>query len=81
MKKKPQSTPLLTGDQQVSKQADPTKPSLPLLCKIGSALIHAEEWLSPTGNFFDKGALEGLLADPEVKAWIKAMGPLLPVKR
>lgn len=37
--------------------------------------------LSPTGHGFDKITLEGLLKDPEVTAWIKNMGPLLPVKR
>ena len=60
---------------------DPLKPSVALLCKLGSAVVHAEELLSPKGHVLDKEALGSLLTDPEVKDWVKAMGVYLPVKR
>jgi len=52
-----------------------------LAVKLGSAVVHAEELLSSKGHHFDKIALESLLNDPEVKAWIKSMGTFLPLKR
>ena len=60
---------------------DPLKPSLALLSKLGSIIVHTEELLSPTAHSFDKVALESLLKDGEVTAWIKSMGPFLPLKR
>lgn len=59
------------------------KPSVTLLIKIGSAVIHAEEYLSPHGHPFDKNAFDSLLRDPEVVKWIKGMDELalLPIKR
>ena len=60
---------------------DPTRPQLGLLVKIGSALVHAEEYLSPHGHPVDKTAFDELLRQPDVQAWIKAMGPMLPLKR
>jgi hypothetical protein len=60
---------------------NPTKPKLSLLVKLGSIAVHCEELLSPGGHAFDKTALDGLLNDPEVKEWIKAMGAFMPVKR
>lgn len=62
---------------------DPTLPSIQLLVKLGSAVVHAEELLSPGGHEFDKAAFEGLVNDPEVRMWINAMTKLamLPVKR
>ena len=59
----------------------PGKPPLSLLCKLGAIAVHVEEMLSVDGRALDKMVLEGLIADSEVQAWIKAMGPLLPVKR
>lgn len=56
-------------------------PSLSLLAKLGSVAVHADELLSPNGHAFDRSALQQLLRDPEVMAWIKDMGPLLPRKR
>lgn len=46
-------------------------PSLQLLVKIGSALIHAEDLI----------AFRVLMQDADVQAWIKEMGAFLPVKR
>jgi len=60
---------------------DPLKPSISLLCKLGSIAVHVEELLSPKGHAHDKAALETLLEDNEVKTWIKNMGPYMPVKR
>ena len=56
-------------------------PSTQLLSKLGSIVVHADELLSSDGRFLDREVLLNLLNDPEVKAWIKSMGPLLPVKR
>jgi hypothetical protein len=72
--KKPEKRSLLP-------KPDFKKPPLSLLAKLGSIAVHAEEMLSPEGHAFDKTALEQLLKDPEVVAWIKDMGALLPRKR
>jgi hypothetical protein len=58
-------------------------PSVGLLCKLGSIAVHAEEMLSTKGHIVDKRALEQLLEDPEVTAWLKTMDTLamLPKKR
>jgi len=59
------------------------KPSATLLIKLGSAMIHAEEMIET--NFqnlpFDLSAFNTASRDPEVIEWIKAMGPMLPLKR
>jgi hypothetical protein len=52
-----------------------------LLMKLGSICVHVEEMLSPKGHEFDRQAILGLLQDPEIRAWLKQMGPLLPQKR
>ncbi len=51
----------------------PLTPEPALLCKVGSIVSHAEEMLSPQGHQLDRMALEALLADPEVVAWMAAM--------
>jgi len=56
-------------------------PNLATLCKLGAIAVHVDELLSVDGRELDKQVLQLLLADPDVKAWIKAMGALLPVKR
>lgn len=60
---------------------DPLKPELTLLMKLGSIAVHAEEMISPSGHNFDRIALQQLLADREVRDWIKSMGVFMPVKR
>lgn len=62
---------------------DVLKPSPGLLIKLGSALIHAEEFLSPHGHHLDKNTFDSLMKDPEVVAWVKEMDELalLPKKR
>lgn len=64
-------------------KTDPLKPTASLLVKIGSIMVHAEEFLSPKGHAFDKAALDGLLNDPEVVSWRKQMDAMapLPLKR
>ncbi len=59
------------------------KPNPTLLCKLGSIAIHARELTSPDGHAFDKVALENLLRDSDVKAWIDEMdaAALLPRER
>jgi len=58
-------------------------PPAALLAKIGSIVVHADEMLSMDGHEFDRHALQSLLADPEIQAWLKEMGKLamIPVKR
>jgi len=60
---------------------DPLKPDLPLLMKLGSIIVHAEEMISPQGHEVDREALKALLANDDVQAWIKDMGVFLPLKR
>lgn len=60
---------------------DPLKPSVQLLCKVGSIAVHADEVLSGKRHPFDIAAVKTLLADAEVREWIKAMGVYMPVKR
>ena len=62
---------------------DPLKPSLPLLCKLGSILTHVEEGMSDDGHVFDWKATTSLLGDPEVQEWLDKMraATFLPLKR
>lgn len=54
-----------------------------LLCKVGSIVVHADELTSPGGHSFDLVALENLLRDPQVVAWLAEMQrlALVPVAR
>ncbi len=64
--------------------SDPLKPSAPLLLKLGSLIVHAEEALDPKlGSHFDLETFKNGLADPEVKAWMAEMrkNAYLPEKR
>ena len=62
---------------------DALKPSPSLLSKIGSIIIHLEEFESSDGHYFDRIVLQQLFNDPEVKEWLKQMNKLamLPKKR
>ena len=64
-------------------ESDPLKPLLTLLVKLGSIVVHTDEFLSLNGHPFDRQALVPLLRDPEVEKWIAAMYKLcfLPQKR
>lgn len=61
----------------------PLQPTVTVLCKLGSIAVHVEEMLGPKGHSFDRVALESLLTDPEISAWLKQMDELamLPKKR
>jgi len=63
--------------------SDPLKPSITLLVKLGSIIIHVEELTSPTGHHFDHAAFKTAMLDPEVVAWIAEMDKMafLPKKR
>jgi hypothetical protein len=63
--------------------ADPLQPSPALLCKLGSAIVHAQELYSSNGHAFDKAALDTVLGDPEVVEWMRQMDKqaLLPKVR
>lgn len=58
-------------------------PSPSLLCKLGSIAVHIDEMFSADGHAFDRVALQALLADAEVVAWIKLMdaASMVPRKR
>lgn len=65
------------------KKAYPLKPSASLLSKLGSALIHAKEFLSQDGRPVDRQEFEQILDDPDVVEWMRGMTKLafLPVMR
>lgn len=67
----------------MTKNANPLKPTVSTLVKLGSIIVHLEEVLSPKGHSFDRYALQTLWDDPEVKEWIAQMNAMamLPVKR
>lgn len=60
---------------------DPLHPSPALLCKLGSIAAHAVELLSPDGHHFDKAALDQLMADQEVREWLRAMDAMAMVPK
>ncbi len=60
---------------------DNETPSLSLITKLASIVVHADEMMSPGGHSFDRTALKVAIADDEVQQWIKSLGPLAPVKR
>lgn len=61
---------------------DPLKPSALLLIKLGSIAVHADELIETkfAHTEWDLPALQTAL-DDEVRAWIRGMGPMLPLKR
>ena len=67
--------------KSVDRMAATMAPSIKLLCKLGSIVVHVDEGLSAHGHPFDVIVLRSLVEDPEVKAWVAAMGALLPKKR
>ena len=64
-------------------KTDPLQPSPSLLIKLGSLIVHHEEFTSDKGHPVDKVALDSLRADPEVAEWFTVMNKMafLPVKR
>lgn len=56
---------ILSMSKSVSRKGDPLKPSMTLLCKLGSIAVHAEEFLSPNADDLDLAAIRALLTDAE----------------
>lgn len=52
---------------------DALKPSVSLLSKLGSIVVHVGEATSKDAHEFDWVAIRQLLSDEEVRAWIEAM--------
>lgn len=71
------------ANKQPPEPADPLRPTLSLLVKLGSIVVHVDEFLCEQGHYYDEVALEQMLQDPEVVAWVWEMTErgLLPVKR
>ncbi len=63
------------------KMPNPLSPTLQLLMKLGSIIVHTDEAFSVKGRRLDIEVMKPLLADPEVQQWIKDMGVYLPLKR
>ncbi len=64
--------------------ADSTmNPDPVVLCKLGSMIVHAEEFMSPHGHPLDKMAFDDLMRDPQVQKWLAGMrkAALIPEKR
>lgn len=59
------------------------QPSVSVGIKLASLAVHAEELLGPDGHVFDRAAIESLLSDAEVVAYLDVLRPLalLPEKR
>jgi hypothetical protein len=53
-----------------------------LAVKIGSLIVHTDEYLSPGGHEYDGVAIKDLLSQDDVQAWLKSFPlAMLPVKR
>jgi len=63
--------------------SNPLKPSASLLVKLGSLIVHWEEFTSKKRDILDKEAIDSVRADPEVVEWFSSMNKMamLPVKR
>ena len=61
------------GMRRERDMTDPLVPSPALLAKLGSVLIHVEEFLSDDGHAFDRAAIDALAQDSEIKEWLAAM--------
>lgn len=79
MDDKPKMTP--KGTPTVHPPVAQHGPSLALLVKLGSIIVHADELSGPFGHPYDNITMQQLIRDPEVQQFIKDMGAFLPVKR
>ena len=54
-----------------------------LLVKLGSIIVHFDEFNSKGGHEYDLHTAHQLMADPDVKEWLDGMNAaaMLPVKR
>lgn len=57
-------------------------PSTPVQIMLASLFVHADEAFGPGGHEFDAAAMLPIIQNPEVRAWIESIDPvLLPQKR
>lgn len=63
--------------------SDTLSPSPALLAKLGSIIVHADEYLSVDGHPFDRDALQALLRDEDVVHWLQQMAfaGMVPLRR
>lgn len=56
---------------------------LGLLSKIGSLIVHADEFMSEGGHAVDRQAFQAQMNDPEIAGFLEELraASLLPVKR
>ena len=54
-----------------------------LVAKLGSLVVHVQEYLSRNSNPVDRSAIETIINDPEINAWVKELekDALVAVKR
>lgn len=66
-----------------SGKSDPLRPSAALLSAIGSALVHADEYLSEEGHPVDLEAFRSAMRNTGVRDWLAEMTAMamLPVRR
>ena len=64
-------------------EVDLLRPSTAILCALVSAIIHADEFMSPNGHRHDLIAFRVCLERPDLQAWIAGMvkAGFEPVKR
>lgn len=62
---------------------DTYAPSISLLVKLGSLAVHVDEYFGGKGHSFDEEAMETIIWDREVRAWLAAMDAVgfLPIRR
>ena len=67
----------------MSEEKDPLQPSPQLLIKLGSLLVHYQEFNAPGGHHLDKAAIDSIESEGEVKEWMESMDSMafLPKKR
>ena len=57
-------------------------PTVAVLVGLASLYVHQEEYLEGPKHFFDEASIRGILASPEIRAWIESIPKALkPLKR
>lgn len=64
-------------------EVDLLRPTPAILCALVSALVHAEEFMSPSRHQYDLTAFSTCVDRPDVREWINGMtkAGFAPVKR
>ena len=60
---------------------DPGNPSLSLLSKLGSIIVHFATYASDDGRPVDLSQARDLMEHPEVQAWLEAMADMVLVPK